>query len=104
MANFRLKYIKKNERLNSSYKHDPTWKNKIKEIQNRFSEVIDNLKVIVPQYTNYTQSHGDHQWSPFWIAVIEVQLEFGLPGQDHDTEYEINPITLEIKLQEESRP
>ena len=59
MANFNLEYIEKNKRLNSSYVHDPTWKNKIKEIQNLFSEVIDNLKAVVPEYTNYTECHGD---------------------------------------------
>lgn len=101
MSYFKLEYIDKNKRLNEHYKDDPPWKNKIKEIQNRFSEIIDNLRNIVPEYSNYTESHDDHESTPFWIAVIEVQIEFNLPGEDYDTGYKINPKTLKISLEEE---
>ena len=98
---FKLKYIEKNMRLSSVYSKFPAWKRKRNEIQNRFSQIIDELREVVPGYSTYTESFGCHEWTPFWIAVIEVQDQFDLPGANSDTEYKINHETLEITLAED---
>ena len=95
---FKLEYIERNMRLSSVYSNNPVWKNKINEIQNRFSQLIDTIRVIIPGYSQYTESLETHEWSPFWIAVLEIQDQFDLPGGHADTEYKINPDTLEITL------
>ena len=94
---FKLEYIAKDKRLNSSYEGDPPWKNKIKEILNRLSELIDAIENLVPSYS----SQAPEEWTPFWIAVLEIQTEFNLPGEDWETEYKINRETNEITLAEE---
>ena len=98
---FKLEHIEETKRLNSSYEGNPDWKNKIIEIQNRFSEIIDTLRRVIPGYASYTEDFGCHEWTPFWIAVVEVQDQFDLDGDNSETEYKINHETLEITLAEE---
>ena len=90
---FKLEYYEKNNRLDANNYEDPPWKNKIKEIENRFSELIDLLEQIIPEFAS---SPPNDDWTPFWIAVYEIQCEFNLPGEDWDTEYEIDTETLTI--------
>ena len=95
---FKLEYIAKNQR-DQHYKLDtPLWKNKINEIQNKFSETLDKIRAAIPNYTNGCPSED---WNPFWITVYEIQSEFNLPGEDYQTEYQINHQTLKITCLEE---
>lgn len=100
-SEFKLIYLEPNMRLSSKYSRWPAWKRKRNEIQNTFSKIIDNIREIVPGYSRYTESFGCHEWTPFWIAVLEVQDQFDLPGGNSDTEYRIDHNTLEITLAKE---
>ena len=98
---FKLEYIKRQARINANHAEKPAWENKINEIRNNLSQLIDTIRVIIPGYSNYTESFGCHEWTPFWIAVLEIQDQFRLPGDNSDIEYKINHVTLEITLAKE---
>lgn len=97
MTYLKLKYIEENERRDEYEKSDPEWRRIISKIENRFSELIDNIETLLPSYGS---SPPNDDWTPYWIAVYEIQSEFNLPGEDFDTEYQICPNTLKITVQE----
>ena len=94
-VDFKLEYVWREDRVEPN-DDQPAWQNKINEILNRYSEICNGIGDAAPYFNKYEPSED---WSTQWIAVYEVQCEFDLPGECHDTEYKIDKETCKITLQ-----